>query len=147
MVRFFPVATKSEDGSPSGQGLPRELLRPVLEGLIAEVKEIRAALAETELRMVGGSILVVYEADWDKAREGLENSTEREGANTEEDEDEDDDEDEESVSPPYLVRVIDFAHTRFATGEGPDEGVLLGLDTTIRLFEDRLSQLNEGTDA
>ena len=75
MLRFFPVASKTEAGSPAGQGLSRDLLVPVLEGLLEEVKTLREAVAGTEMRMVGGSILVVYEAEWEKAKAGLERLT------------------------------------------------------------------------
>ena len=147
-VRFFPIATTSEDGSPSGQGLPRDLLIPVVEGLLDQVKSIRDAVAETEIRMVGGSILVVYEAEWERARVGLEILKKNGSMQVDEDEDEEgEEEDEESVGPPFVVRMIDFAHTKFVPGEGPDPGVLLGLDTTIRLFEGRIKQLLEAVDA
>lgn len=36
---------------------------------------------------------------------------------------------------PLEMRLIDFAHTRNAEGEGPDEGVLLGLRTVQSLLE------------
>ena len=75
------------------------------------------------MRMVGGSLLVVYEADWERVEEGLKFLDEDEES---EDEDDDDDDDEEvkRPGPPYIVKVIDFAHTRIVPGEGPDEGVL-----------------------
>ena len=84
---------------------------------------------------------MVYEADWEKAKLGLE-KLKNESGRTEEDE-EDDEEEEDGIGPPYVIRMIDFAHTRFVPGQGPDEGVLLGLDTTIRLFEGRIKQLKE----
>jgi 1D-myo-inositol-tetrakisphosphate 5-kinase/inositol-polyphosphate multikinase len=149
IARFFPLATSSENGSPSGQGLPLDLLTPVIEGLLADVRSIRAAVARTEMRMVGGSVLVVYEADWERARAGLEKmrSEAEKMAEEEVEEDEEEEEEEDGVGPPYIVRMIDFAHTRFVPGQGPDEGVLLGLDTTIRLFEGRIEQLKQGQGA
>ena len=141
MLRFFPVASKTETGSPAGQGLSRDLLVPVLEGLLEEVKTLREAVAGTEMRMVGGSILVVYEAEWEKAKAGLERLTKSVEMVVEDDDE--DDEYDDVIRTPYCVRMIDFAHTRHVPGEGPDEGVLLGLDTTIRLFEGRIKQLRE----
>ncbi len=91
--------------------------------------------------MVGGSFLVVYEADWDRAREGLKLLEDED----DEDEDEDEDDDDENVakkpSPPYVVKLIDFAHTHFVPGKGPDEGVLLGVDTFLRLIDGRIEQV------
>ncbi|KAJ7585640.1 hypothetical protein C8J56DRAFT_948514 [Mycena floridula] len=31
------------------------------------------------------------------------------------------------ATAPYLVKLIDFAHTRMKPGSGPDEGVLKGM--------------------
>lgn len=71
--RFFPLSPSAPDStSPEGQGLPLPLLLPVLKGLLEDLKGIRTALAETELRMVGGSLLIAYEADWATARTALE---------------------------------------------------------------------------
>ena len=58
----------------------------------------------------------------------------------EEDEGEDDDEDDRP-GPPFVVKIIDFAHTHMAPGEGPDEGVLLGFDTVLRLLDARIAQI------
>ena len=92
------------------------------------------------MRMVGGSLLVVYEAEWERVEEGLKFLDEDEDS---EDEDDDDDEEEEvkRPGPPYIVKVIDFAHTRIVPGEGPDEGVLKGIDTTLDLLDQRIRQV------
>lgn len=93
--------------------------------------------------MVGGSVLIVYEADEEKATEGL--KLLKEGTFEEEDDDEDDEdgsEDEQNKpGPPFVVKLIDFAHTRIVPGEGPDEGVLLGLNTVLRLLDGRIEQI------
>ncbi|KAK8870115.1 hypothetical protein IAR55_000685 [Kwoniella newhampshirensis] len=39
--------------------------------------------------------------------------------------------------PPLRIKMIDFAHTWLAEGEGPDQGVLTGLSTLRRLVEGR----------
>ena len=52
--------------------------------------------------------------------------------------DEDVDEDEEDVPTPCSVKLIDFAHTKFVPGEGPDLGSLKGLDTVLGLFDGRI---------
>ncbi|KAK4687575.1 hypothetical protein P7C73_g2546, partial [Tremellales sp. Uapishka_1] len=39
--------------------------------------------------------------------------------------------------PPVTVKLIDFAHTRLAEGEGKDEGVLFGLNTLVGLLRGR----------
>ena len=143
---FFPVspeplvAKEGTDAQPSGTGLPARLLLPVLQHIRADIAEIREAIAEVHMRMVGGSLLVVYEADWERVEEGLKFLDEDEES---EDEDDDDDDDEEvkRPGPPYIVKVIDFAHTRIVPGEGPDEGVLKGIDTTLDLLDQRIRQV------
>ena len=45
--------------------------------------------------------------------------------------------------PPVVMKMIDFAHTRLAPGEGPDEGVLAGLYTFRILLEGRLEEARE----
>jgi len=110
--------------------------------------------------MVGGSLLIVYEADWARAEEGvkqyLENAEEDEKMketvdedegdagvelNGEDDDDDDESDDETRARPPFVVKLIDFAHTTLVPGKGPDEGVLLGMDTVLRLLDGRLSEL------
>ncbi|KAI0344971.1 SAICAR synthase-like protein [Trametopsis cervina] len=147
IARFFPVA---EDGStpepPAGTGLPPELLVPVLEGLRSDITEIRQALAEIPLRMVGASLLIAYEADWDRSLEAFDywHSVD---TSDDEDEDEEDSDEEERPGQPYVVKLIDFAHTYLTPGEGPDESVLKGLDTVIKLINGRLEQVRPLLDA
>ncbi len=140
IARFFPVGTSSAtepstEGSSSG--LPASKLRPIVEGIRADIEEIRDVLKDLEFRMVGGSLLIVYEADLDRAEEGLKWLDE-----DEDDEDEEDEEDGKRKSgPPYVVKVIDFAHTKATPGQGTDEGVLLGVDTVLKLLDGRLKEL------
>ena len=105
---------------------------------------IRDAIAQLEARMVGGSLLIVYEGDFERVKQGI--ALLEEGVDEEDEEDEDDDgEDEENTKPgpACLVKLIDFAHTKVVTGEGPDEGVLLGINTTLKLLDGRISQIKD----
>ncbi|KAF8061549.1 hypothetical protein FPV67DRAFT_284732 [Lyophyllum atratum] len=146
MVRFFPVgAAPSQEGEApladaSTSGLPLHILLPILRGIRHDVAEIRDVYADLEIRMVGGSLLIVYEADWVRAAEGLKRLEEDEDED-EEEEDDDDDDEAERPGPPYVVKLIDFAHTHLLPGEGPDEGVLLGMDTILKLLDGRIAQL------
>ncbi|KAK7677069.1 hypothetical protein QCA50_019967 [Cerrena zonata] len=152
--RFFPVASSSssptsdsqagkETVSPpsSGTGLPARLLLPILEYLREDIAEIREAIADVHMRMVGGSLLIIYEADWERVEEGLKYLEEDGGSDEDEEDDDDDEEAKQRPGPPYAVKVIDFAHTRIVPGEGPDEGVLKGVDTTLCLLDQRIKQV------
>ena len=121
----------------SSSGLSKETLEPILRAIREEIAEIREVFSSLEIRMVGASLLIIYEADWTRAEESLTSFSE--------DEDEKKDEDDESDSirpgPPFVVKLIDFAHTRLAPGEGPDQSVLLGMDTILKLLDVRLGEI------
>jgi len=173
IARFFPIRTPipslssptpiSEEGkegstditvvTPSPSGTRPELLLPVLRSILTTVEEIEEAVEKTEMRMIGGSVLIVYEGDELVLETALNvlcgrvetappsaSSSER----------------NQSVLPSqpsavaanrnlpvYAVKVIDFAHTKIQEGLGPDEGVLLGLRTTISLLEGRIKEVQE----
>jgi 1D-myo-inositol-tetrakisphosphate 5-kinase/inositol-polyphosphate multikinase len=155
-------------------GLPISLLLPILRSIRRSVQELRDLLSSIELRLVGSSLLIVYEGDWDHAEVGVQwlanhpaSVTGDEGERKEEDicedaegeveevegsevgsedddDDDDDDDDEEGGGGsdcPCVVRLIDFAHTRLAPGQGPDLGVLKGLDTLLGLLDGRIAAL------
>ena len=141
IAKFFPLTCSD---IPRGQGLPRDLLRQVLQGLIADIEEIREAVRQTEMRMVASSLLVVYEADWDVLRENLQTWSREApsyGGGEEDGEVGSSDSSDDTPGPPYLVKLIDFGHTTLREGDGPDTGVITGLDTTITLFKKRLEQV------
>ena len=108
------------------------------------------------MRMIGGSFLIVYEADWARAGEGVERfkkeqawesgmmDDEEEEEEDEEDGDnegDDEDEEEEKSTIPFVVKLIDFAHTHITREQGPDEGVLHGMNKVLDLIEQRIGSL------
>ncbi|KAH8100309.1 SAICAR synthase-like protein [Cristinia sonorae] len=170
IAKFFPTTTRTSPPSPSSaaeptaaidtdatnvpattqagdvSGLPPHLLLPILRGILRNTQEIRDAVAEVEMRMVGGSLLVIYEADWERAAEGIRREEEGEDLSGEEDDDEDEDEAEEGtkklkVGRAYVVKLIDFAHTFIVPGRGPDASLLKGLDTSLELFKGRIAEV------
>jgi inositol-polyphosphate multikinase len=136
------------------------------------VQEIRDILSTIELRLVGSSLLVIYEGDWDRAEMGVQllawqsTSTsddrdqrieeekheyadievdgvqDEEGVEEGEEEDvSEDDSEDDGNNLPCVVKLIDFAHTRLKRGQGPDSGVLKGLDTVLNLLDGRIESL------
>ena len=138
IAKFFPIHSEQ-----STQGLPRKQLLPVVEAIRKRVAAIRDAFAQLEVRMAGGSFLIIYEGDLERAKQGI-TLLEEEGEGEDEEEDTEEDEEEEEDTKPgpaCLVKLIDFAHTKVVVGEGPDEGVLLGMDTTLKLLDGRIAQI------
>ena len=133
----------------SSSGLPKDILEPILRAIYDEIAEIRQVYSSLEIRMVGASLLIIYEADWTRAEQSLTSFSEEEEDEKDIDDDiDDEDEDDEDESnskrpgPPFIVRLIDFAHTRLAPGEGPDQSVLIGMDTILKLLDARLGEIN-----
>ncbi|BGP56035.1 hypothetical protein JCM8202v2_003642 [Rhodotorula sphaerocarpa] len=165
------LASPSTDATAFGPApLPLDLLLIVLRTLLRRLHELIDVLSDLEVRMRGASLLVVIEGDPDALERAIlrasgvsapatQSSSSRDAAPDEAATADDDDEengDAESVSTtdeegnakpetllPLEMRLIDFAHTRDATGEGPDEGVLLGLRTVERLWADLVRRLEE----
>ncbi|KAG6849380.1 hypothetical protein H0H93_008934 [Arthromyces matolae] len=135
-AKCFPVhgEPSSSSSSSSTLGLPRRLLLPVLHGIRETTARIREAYASLEMRIIGGSLLIIYEADWTLAEEGLKRVPPQPLDNRK--------------APgvrrlPYNVKLVDFAHTQVMVGSGPDEGVLLGLDTMLKLLDGRIAELTD----
>ncbi|KAI0085932.1 SAICAR synthase-like protein [Irpex rosettiformis] len=152
--RFFPMLTDSDKSKrppeESGTGIPPDVLLPILECLREDIAEIKSALEQAEIRMVGGSLLIVYEADLETAREGVKYWVDGEGVEDEEENEEGEDSDEEEEGgqkkrpgPPYRVKLIDFAHTHHMPGGGPDEGIVFGVDTVLKLLDERIAEVKE----
>ena len=145
-------------------GLPITLLLPILRSIRKSVQEVRDNLSSIDLRLVGSSLLIIYEGDWDRAKVGVqwlanhlasvtgdkdepkgeeiyedveEGVEEPEGSEEESEEDEDG-----GFDCPCVVRLIDFAHTRLKPGQGPDLGVLKGLDTLLNLLDGRMAAIS-----
>jgi len=137
-AKFLPVLSPTLDPSKSVEtapaigstpiGHPPALLAQVIDGIYADVAAIKDAMERLYLRMVGGSILVIYEGDTDVLRLAL--SGEENGG---------------FKPPAYRVRLIDFAHTKLKSEQdGVDKGVILGLGTTLKYLEGRKEEIMAG---
>jgi len=157
--------------SNSNTGLPAHVLLTLLTSIHGSLTDLRKSLSGAHMRMVGGSVLIIYEGDWERAaaasgRGGGPGSPEE--TENEEDKEVESDQIEVEVDEQgeismeatssstsdassssctdqhprlYTISVIDFAHTRVVPGEGPDEGVLTGMDTLIRLVDRRMQEV------
>lgn len=107
--------------------------RGILTHLTKEIAALESVLEKEESRFYSSSILIVYEGDQEALNTALEGETQRREAlsnapttaNTTEDSDDDD---EEAQFPKTCeLRMIDFAHSQWTPGNGPDENVLQGI--------------------
>jgi len=121
-----------------------------------DVQDMQAVLERTESRMYSSSILIVYEGDpeaWREAKalrgagrrgigaaavNGLLDEQEQMEDESEGDGDDEDDDDEPNT---HAVKLIDFAHAEFTPGLGPDENVLHGVRSTVKLLEELEAEL------
>lgn len=125
MQEFLGLDQPSAEPDP----LHKERVDELLDYFVDQTKSIQDVLEKEESRMYSASILFVYEGDLDAYHKTKKQLLEDPG---EDDQDDDDDE----KSPPRLaaVKMIDFAHAKWAPGEGPDENVLQGVRSVIEMF-------------
>ncbi|KAL7421043.1 hypothetical protein Q5752_003927 [Cryptotrichosporon argae] len=100
-----------------------------------EARQIRLAA-----RSIGSPVLGEGEDDeddWDGASDTSSESETRTDSEAEDTEDAKDEARARRRCPPLVLKMIDFAHTTLAHGEGPDEGVLLGIQTLRGLVQGR----------
>ncbi|ORY99621.1 inositol polyphosphate kinase-domain-containing protein [Lobosporangium transversale] len=140
-------------------------MRLVIERFISDLTDILATLETQEVRMRSSSLLLMYEGEPDAFDEGLMMEQEKianvvakakvhldqttNGSDNGQhdngyqemdiDEDSEYDEDDELAQKVTDLRLIDFAHSTWTPGHGPDEGVLLGVRSTLAQFEKLLT--------
>ncbi|KAJ4368309.1 hypothetical protein N0V83_006665 [Neocucurbitaria cava] len=109
--------------------------REVLAYFLGEVKDIQEVFEKKESRMYSASILLVYEGDveeYAKTKQTLRS------AQPEEDED-----DEANLPKLAAVKMIDFAHATWQSGNGPDENALQGMRSTAKILKDLLDKAQD----
>ena len=161
-----PATTVSilPEGLYRDHAIPAPTMLRVLALIDKQLSDLETVLRSLEMRFVGASVLIVYEGDLTRLEDALAQWESRihevdplKPVEEEEDDDiiESDSEDEEEDDldgtkedeklakecPPVIVKMIDFAHTWIAEGQGVDEGVLKGLATLRSLVRGRRTEL------
>ncbi|KAJ2787082.1 hypothetical protein GGI15_001015 [Coemansia interrupta] len=116
LVPYFAVAEES---------VGAEYRRFVIDQFIAEIKEYREVVKKSETRMVGSSLLLVYDASTKKYATFLAGNKSPSASSTIS---------EDGDGALFDVRAIDFAHSHWVRGQGADEEYLFGLDNLIQLL-------------
>ncbi|KAF2396565.1 SAICAR synthase-like protein [Trichodelitschia bisporula] len=130
-------------------GVRPAAILPVVRAFADEVEEVLAMLEKKESRMYSASLLFVYEGNPGALKEALEappKSVKEEDDEDEADEEEDE-EDEVPAKKSHALKVIDFAHATWTPGLGPDENILQGLRSVLRLLRKLETELAGSTDA
>ena len=152
------------EGIYRNHAIPAKIMLRVLALIDKQLSDLETVLQSLQMRFVGASVLIVYEGDLTRLDDALaqweskiheedplkpveEEDDEASIESESEDESEDDldgtKEDEKMAKecPPVIVKMIDFAHTWIAEGQGVDEGVLKGLATLRSLIRGRKAEL------
>lgn len=168
MSRFFPLPDETIYALPGpSTGLPPtpitgsdkpptsfsdhavgvDALMKLLSIADSELEHLTLVLQDLEVRIIGGSVLIVYEGDpgkletplklYDVNRNSSSTTDHSETASNDADSDGDSDDSVEPDPLPLTVTLIDFAHTRMVPGEGPDSGVLKGLNSLRHVLRER----------
>lgn len=104
-------------------------------GVAIEQEKIAAVVARAQAHMEKGAREENEGEDEDEEdEEGDEDDEDFE------DYDEDDEEDGEVGQKVTDMRLIDFAHSTWTPGQGPDEGVVKGVKSVLALFEKLLQE-------
>ncbi|KAJ2777460.1 hypothetical protein GGI15_004494 [Coemansia interrupta] len=109
LVPLFQVAEDSVD---------KEYRQTTIQKLIERISEYRDVIQKSETRMFGNSLLIIYESDPDRVKAGIGRLVDA------------------GIGRLVDVRTIDFAHSHWLPGEGPDEQYLFGLDNLIQALTD-----------
>ena len=95
------------------------------------VTEVRGVLHRQESRMYSASLLSAFGGHGKALETALKQEEEKAKRPPN---DEDDDSEDEKVKKVEVLKLIDFAHTNWTPGKGPDENALQGFSSTERLL-------------
>ena len=116
----------------------------VAKRLLRELESIQYVLENEESRMYSASVLIVYEGDEDALEVALneeEKPHDEDAENLDEDDEADEDDDEEVIRQRvHEVRLIDFAHANWTPGQGPDENMLQGIRSLVKIFRELIDR-------
>lgn len=129
-------------------GISKDLALSLSERFLNEVTRIQDVLETEEVRMHSVSLLFVYEGDAAALQEALieESNVATTAARSDEEEldvDDEDGTDEDEGGRPRScsLKLIDFAHSAWTPGQGPDENTLQGIRSVSSILKELNSQL------
>jgi 1D-myo-inositol-tetrakisphosphate 5-kinase/inositol-polyphosphate multikinase len=125
--------------------IPTKYSRWVIECFIDTITELKELIAEyPNLRLIGSSILFIYEGDRAAADATWKQMLEEDKLPSEKEEAMDGEEAEELPPKMCDLRLIDFAHSDWhADAEKQDPELLKGFDNVIKILKDCLKRQRE----
>jgi len=123
----------------------------IIKRIARELEDMAYVIENEESRMYSASVLMVYEGDDQALEKALEEEKTRniedpeqnpaaEADSTAEDNNDGDDESDEPDPKVHDVRLIDFAHAQWTPGQGPDENVLIGVRSVLKILNELAEQ-------
>lgn len=108
--------------------LSKEIQDGLIKMFFLRLEILYNCLLDEEVRCVSSSLLFVMEGD---PKRWIDREDEVFYENRVLEDDDDEEEEEEAQAPLSELKWIDFAHSRFTTGEGYDEELVLGVENII----------------
>ncbi|KAJ2888374.1 hypothetical protein FB639_000679 [Coemansia asiatica] len=124
--------------APAESAVSPEYRRFIINQFIAEIKEYRDVIRSSETRMFSSSLLFVYDTSKSRYAAFLQKSVPEKSGMISCDDNSDSDQEPENADALLDMKAIDFAHSHWVPGQGPDEQYLFGLDNLIRLLQQLL---------
>lgn len=118
--------------------LPKQLQDQLIEKFSVRLQMLYNCMLDTEMRMVSGSLLFVFENDLARWKQCDYEDPLIKEMTTSEDSDgsEDNDSDNADPSAPLSrLSLIDFAHTQYTPGKGYDEEVVNGIEKLLDVIQ------------
>lgn len=144
----FTISTAEDNLNTQKSGkIPTKYSKWVTECFIDTIKEIRQAIMEhPNLRLIGSSLLFIYEGDRAAADKTWKHMLEEDSYIPSAENNEGELEEEEELAPKMCdIRMIDFAHSDWhAVRMEQDPDLMKGFDNIIEILEECLKiQLQE----
>ncbi|KAJ1727497.1 hypothetical protein LPJ61_004538 [Coemansia biformis] len=125
------VEAISQYFAPAEANVSAEHRAYIISQFVLEVEELLAVAEKAEVRMYASSLLFVYDASRERCKRVIEGG-DGDGSNSSSG---DDDRSDAAAEDMLLdLRAIDFAHSHWMPGHGPDENYVDGLRSIIEIL-------------
>ncbi|CAK7895159.1 inositol polyphosphate multikinase [[Candida] anglica] len=129
--------------------LHSKLTLKLIENFLKRLQVLYNCVLESGARMIGSSLLFVFENDsirWSTVEENLDRYDEFDPLLRDDFfADQDSDDEDEYSAPLSSLNIIDFAHSKYVKDKSHDESVCQGLENLIKVFEEIITDIKSNT--